>query len=89
MQVHSFPVRVVSRPESTTVLLKLVTEHQDKLFVKKVGLLGVGVLGCVLVNEPEIAGKDGNLSCCVDTAKVEPALRGLLGVGEERDNGVA
>ena len=89
MQVHSFPVRVVARPKGATLLLKLVTEHQYKLFVKKVGLLGVGLLGCILVNEPEIAGEDGNLPCCVDTAEVEPALRGLLRVGKERDDGIA
>lgn len=89
MQVYGFPVWIISGPESTTILLEFVTEDQNQLLVSRVGTPGVGILRCVLVNESKVAGEDGDLACCVDPAKVKPALRGLLGVGEGGDDGIA
>lgn len=89
MQVHRLPIGIISRIKRPPILIELVAEHKNVVFVIEVGGFDVGVLRCLCVDKAKVPEEDGDLAGGVDAAEVEPALRGLLDFGEMGDDRVS
>ena len=86
VQIHCLPVWIIARPERPSLLLELVAEYQDKLFVGVMPpFLRVRLLRGVAVNQPIVAWDGGDLSSCVDATEVETTLSAVLDFSEVAD----
>lgn len=76
MKIYSFPEWIITWIERPAVLVKLIWENKNQLFVGNIALLIVCFLRSVLVDESKLVGEDRDLAGGINAANVEPAIEG-------------